>query len=174
MSSSLSEACSASTFDPITVFGAKVLNIEANLVTNYSSSVPEGYRYVDPAVELSNANFCNVSIEYTHPGQDDHVFVETWLPIEDWNGRLQALGGGGYQARYAFTDMGMVGALADGFAAVGSNAGLGNSTEATPWALLSPGNVNLYKLQNLASVALQDQVCCRYQVAQLSCLSLSN
>jgi len=38
-----------------------------------------------------------------------------------------------------------------------SDAGLGAAAEASSWALLSEGNVNLYNLQNIASVSLNDE-----------------
>jgi hypothetical protein len=38
-----------------------------------------------------------------------------------------------------------------------TDAGLGIAQDASGWALLSSGNVNLYNLQNLASVYLNDE-----------------
>ncbi|KAI1076441.1 Tannase/feruloyl esterase [Whalleya microplaca] len=157
MASSLATACHGATFSP-SVFGAEILSLEANLVTNYSASVPDAYRSGAPSVELRNATFCNVTISYTHPGQDDNIWVETWLPAEDWNGRFQAVGGGGWVAgRFSLSYTAMAGALADGFATITTDAGLGAAEDASPWALNSPGNVNLYNLQNLASVSLNDE-----------------
>lgn len=56
----------------------------------------------------------------------------------------------------------MNGALADGFATITTDAGLttGNDPDSVPpgpWAQTSPGNVNLYALQNLGSVSLVDE-----------------
>lgn len=158
MSLSLIEACNATTFDPV-LFGAQILTLEADVVTNYSASVPEAFRYIAPAVELQNASFCNVTLSYTHPGQDDEIFVEAWLPLESWNGRFQAVGGGGWVAgRFSLAYGAMKGALADGFATITTDAGLGNAMEASPWALSSPGNVNWNSLQNPASRSLNDEV----------------
>lgn len=151
--------CVPATFGNVTWFGAKVLSLETTLVTNYSASVPSSVRFTQPAVELSNASFCNVTVTYTHTGQDDNIIVETWLPSDGWNGRLQAVGGGGMVAgRWDDFYTAMAGAIADGYATVTTDAGLGNALDATSWALLSPGNVNLYALQNLASVSLEDEV----------------
>ncbi|PYH45467.1 tannase and feruloyl esterase [Aspergillus saccharolyticus JOP 1030-1] len=38
---------------------------------------------------------CNVNITLTHPGENDTVLVEVWLPLDakDWNGRFLATGG---------------------------------------------------------------------------------
>lgn len=151
-------ACVPATFGNITWFGAEILSVETDLVTNFSISVPSSVRYTQPAVEVTNASFCNVTVAYTHPGQDDTVIVEAWLPSCGWNGRLQAVGGGGMLAgRSDVYYAAMAGAIADGYATVTTDAGLVNaSVDAIPWALLSPGNVDLYSLQNFASVSLDD------------------
>jgi hypothetical protein len=52
----------------------------------------------------------------------------------------------------------MCGALGEGYVASTTDSGLGLSYVPDLWALKSPGNVNLYALQNLASVSLNDQV----------------
>ncbi|KAM0283954.1 hypothetical protein ACHAO9_009480 [Fusarium lateritium] len=157
MATSLMQACNATTFSP-SIYGTEILGIQANVVTNYSVAAPEAYRYVAPTVEKQNATFCNVTVSYTHPGQNDTIDVEAWLPIDTWNGRLQAVGGGGWVAgRFFLSYAAMRGAVADGFATISTNAGLGNALEAGPWALASPGNVNLYNLQNFGSVSLEEQ-----------------
>jgi hypothetical protein len=151
--------CAPATFGNITWFGAKVLSLEASLVTNYTTSVPSSVRFTQPAVDVNNTSFCNITVTYTHPGQDDTVNVEVWLPQDGWNGRLQAVGGGGMVAgRWDAFYTAMAGAIDDGYATVTTDAGLGNALDASPWALLSPGNVDLYALQNLASVSLDDEV----------------
>ncbi|KAK3998043.1 tannase [Cladorrhinum sp. PSN332] len=157
---SLMSSCVPSTFSP-TLFGGSILSISASVVTNTPVEVPGGFRLTQPSVNLTaDAVYCNVTVNYTHPGQNDSIIVEAWLPVESpsWNGRLQAIGGGGWQAgRFWLTYAGMQGALADGYATVTTDAGLGQSEDARPWALVSPGNVNLYALQNFASVSLNDE-----------------
>lgn len=151
--------CVSATFGDVAWFGAEVLSLETSFVTNYSISVPSAVRFTQPAVEVNGASFCNVTVTYTHPGQDDIVIVEAWLPSDGWNGRLQAVGGGGMLAgRWDDFYTAMAGAIGDGYATITTDAGLGNALDASPWALLSPGNVNLYALQNLASVSLEDEV----------------
>lgn len=51
----------------------------------------------------------------------------------------------------------MSGALGEGYVASTTDAGLGLSYVPDPWALNSPGNVDMYALQNLAAVSLNDQ-----------------
>jgi len=159
MSELLAAACVPATFHNLSLFGAEVTSVSATLVTNYSASVLVTDRFTQPPVELQNATFCNITVSYTHPGQDDALVVESWLPAAGWNGRLQAVGGAGFVAgRSVPARSTMSGAIADGYATVTTDAGLGDAPDPTTWALLSPGNVNLYALQNLASVSLEDEV----------------
>lgn len=161
MSTTLIVPCLPETFTGLSLFGAEVLSVAASLVTNYSSLVQVSDRFTQPAVEVQNATFCNVTVTYTHPGQGDTIAVEAWLPPANaWNGRLQAVGGAGWVAgRSPLTAIAMSGAASDGYATVTTDAGLrGAQDSAVPWALLSPGNPDLYSLINLASVSLDDEV----------------
>lgn len=158
MAFSPAHACASSTFSP-SLTGVEVLAVEANLVTNYNASVNGDWRMGSPAVELRNGKFCNVTVTYTHPGQNDEINVEAWLPTDDWNGRIQAVGGGGWSVgRVPMSYAAMQGSLADGFSTITTDAGVGEHFDASPWALVSPGNVNMYKFRNFASVALHEQV----------------
>lgn len=150
--------CVVSSFPTPQLFGAEFLSIQANLVTGYNFDIPEGWRYSQPSENVVNATFCNVTVTYTHPGQNDEINVEAWLPVTGWNGILQSLGGGGWVAgRFILTYAGMAGAIADGYASVTTDAGLGSSLEPT-WSVISPGNLDLYDLENLGLVSLNDEV----------------
>jgi hypothetical protein len=149
--------CTAATFGTPTLYGGEILSVLASLVSNYSRNVPEAYNFNHPGIDVRNASFCNVTVTYTHPGQNDNINVEAWLPIDNWNGRFQAIGGGGWVAgRFILTDFGMSGAIGEGYATITTDAGLGIAMDPSPWALLSPGNLDLYALQNLGSVSLND------------------
>lgn len=154
---SASPACSAAAIPYPTLFGAEFLSIEANLVQNYSQFVHSGYYSNHGSANVTNVSFCNVTMSYTHPGQHDTVFVKVYLPIDTWNGRFQMVGGGSWQAGlYLPPIMGMTAAVGQGYSAISTGAGLGSQIYPTEWALLSPGNANLYLLKNLASVSLND------------------
>ena len=160
MAASLHAACVPATFSGLGLFGAEVLSVNAALVTNYTASSRDIVRGTQPSIQVNNATFCNVTVSYTHPGQEDQLVVETWLPIENptWNDRLQASGGSGWSAgRQAVTYEIMVGSLADGYAATTTDGGLGTSLDPAVWAVKSPGNINWYNVNNFASVALNDQ-----------------
>lgn len=154
---SLASLCSPEALATPSVFGAEILSLSASWVTNYTFDVPAVFNYNHGDVYLDNVNFCNVTITYTHPGHDDIITVETWLP-QRWNKRLQATGGGGWNAgRFVLSEFFMSGAIGEGYAATSTDAGLGESSSPNSWALESPGNVDLYDVQNLGYVSLNDQ-----------------
>ncbi|OJJ94948.1 hypothetical protein ASPACDRAFT_37114 [Aspergillus aculeatus ATCC 16872] len=150
--------CSPSAIQSPSVFGAEILNLSAAWVTNYTRTIPATFNYNHGDVELRNAEFCNITVTYTHPGYDDRITVETWLPRHGWNGRLQATGGGGWQAgRFVLSQFFMGGAIGEGYAATTTDAGLGDAVFPATWALKSPGNVDYAALHNLGSRSLNDQ-----------------
>lgn len=149
-------ACSPPAIPTPTIFGAEILSLSAFPVTNFSSDVPAEFNYNHGDVSVNNASFCNITVTYTHPGQNDRINVAVWLPLSNWNERLQATGGGGWQAgRFALSPFFMAGAIGEGYATTSTDAGLSDSPDS--WALTSEGNVNLYALQNFGSKSLNDQ-----------------
>ncbi|KAH8657771.1 Tannase/feruloyl esterase [Xylariales sp. PMI_506] len=151
-------SCVASAIPIPTVFGAEILDVAATLVLNYSGSVSDQYYYNHPSTTFSSIDFCNITVTYTHPGENDTIYVESWLPMNTWNGRLQAVGGGGYVAgRFFLSYTAMAGALADGYATTTTDGGVGSAMTPDSWALASDGNVDLYTLQDFSSVSLNDQ-----------------
>jgi len=63
--------------------GAKVLNITSVLQTNVSGPA------IEPWGGYNGLSFCDVTVVLTHPGGNDTVTVEVWLPTSGWNGRFQ-------------------------------------------------------------------------------------
>ncbi|KAH8771167.1 Tannase/feruloyl esterase [Diaporthe sp. PMI_573] len=134
-------ACAANAFSYPTVFGAEILGLTANLVQNYSTEVSSQFYYNNPSISVKGIDYCNVTVTYTHPGQDDTINVETWLPMKSWNGRLQAVGGGGWVAgRFFLSYTAMAGAVGQGYVATTTDAGIGEDGFPDEWALNSPGN----------------------------------
>ncbi|KAI1471262.1 tannase and feruloyl esterase [Daldinia caldariorum] len=156
-------SCTASTFSTPTLFGAEILSVDTNLVTNYNFPVSADWRYTQPSVNVQNATFCNVTVTYTHPGLNDTINVETWLPVNDWNDRLYAPGGSGWTAgRFILQYAAMAAAIQEGYATVTTDSGLGTplSSEWTSlsqdWVVISPGNLNLVAFDDLGHVTLND------------------
>ncbi|KAJ8112690.1 hypothetical protein OPT61_g4997 [Boeremia exigua] len=150
--------CSAQAIPFPTIFGAEFSSVQASLVQNYS--LPDGaksYRFFRDDAFGRNMSFCNVTLTHTHPGQNDSIISQVWLPIQpEWNGRLRMVGGGGWAVGLEwFTDITMSAVVADGYATVTTNGGV-SSDGPDVWGLISPGNVDLLALQNFAYVGLKD------------------
>lgn len=157
--SSLASLCSSGNIPNPTLFGAEILSLTSNLVSNYSTYVPDTYNYNHPSVSVDNVDYCNITVTYTHPGQNDKINVEAWLPLE-WNERLMAVGGGGLVAgRFVLSYFFMAGAIGEGYAAVTTDAGT-STDPATGLTelLLEPGNIDWNAVQNFGSRALNDEV----------------
>jgi hypothetical protein len=94
--------------------------------------------------------FCDVTVVLTHPGLDDRVRTEVWLPLTGWNGRFQATGGAGFAA--GVFEQALAPAVKSGYAAASTDAGVGaNPFSPASWALDQNGNVNHGLLVNYAS-----------------------
>ncbi|KAF7536056.1 hypothetical protein G7Z17_g13095 [Cylindrodendrum hubeiense] len=155
------DICSPVAISLPTLPGLKVLSLEATPHKNYTF-IPSP-ELGGPQESITNLNFCNVTISYTHPGWDDTIVVTTYLPSEDkWNGRLMANGGGGFVTGGAsIVQFTMIPGLLEGFVVTTTDGGhVSDLADANPtsssWALSSPGNVNWPLLINFASVALHD------------------
>lgn len=65
-------------------------SVNANPVYNASNKAGDFF----PA---ANYNYCNVSLSYSHSGDNDVVNLQFWLPaLEDFKNRYLSTGGGGY------------------------------------------------------------------------------
>jgi hypothetical protein len=149
-------SCCPQAFTPPAIFGTELLGISASLVSNYTVEVSQDYNYNHGPYSLKNADFCNITVTYTHPGENDMINVEAWLPMDNYNGRLQAVGGGGFvSGRFLLSYQQMAAAIGEGYATTSTDAGLGANPE--DWAQVSPGNVNQYLLNDLTSVSLNEQ-----------------
>ncbi|KAJ5771390.1 tannase and feruloyl esterase [Penicillium nucicola] len=159
--------CSPAVIEKPDLLGASIINVDAQEAHNYSAvsigpGSNEGGRYT--------ISFCNVTVTYTHPGWNDTVHTQVWLPLKGWNGRFQALGGGGYSTGFGSTYLTY--SVATGFASASTDGGLpaGNGKDAIPtdlsWALSSENNVNWLLLENYASTATNDMALIGQQITE--------
>ena len=146
-------SCVPSKFTFPEIPGAKLIDIAANEVHNYSTySILPG---TDIPV-TSPVDFCNATVTYTHPGWNDTINVSLWLPLAGWNGRLLAIGGAGFAASSG--SLYQIAAVAKGFVAAATDSDHASGQEAvtdpSPWAVISPGNLNLPLIEDWASRTL--------------------
>jgi len=64
--------------------------------------------------------YCRVAA-VLKPSPDSHIEMELWLPTEDWNGKFQAVGNGGFAGSISFQAMAM--ALREGYATASTDTG---------------------------------------------------
>ncbi|KAF2848893.1 feruloyl esteras-like protein B precursor [Plenodomus tracheiphilus IPT5] len=148
--------CGPSTFQNITLFGGKILDIKTVTHSNLTLDVPVNQNHYSKNVTGLNA--CEVLIKYTHPGYDDTINTVVWLPAaKDWTGRFLGAGGGGFRTGVETNDT-LPWAASEGFAVVSTDGGhtAEDAVNIEKWGLSSPGNVNWALLQDFASTALDD------------------
>ncbi|KLU92702.1 hypothetical protein MAPG_11689 [Magnaporthiopsis poae ATCC 64411] len=167
---SLSSICVPETFGSLDFFGTSVLRVEATLVNDFNASIPT-YRLVpgQQFLNITGLDFCNVTVSYTHPGQNDEIHVETWLPTpEKWNGRFKGNGGGGWVAGRSpdLNTMFMMPAINEGFATAATDAGV--PPNVADWVLVSKGNTNKVALHNFAGRSLEEQALIGKAVVKLA------
>lgn len=105
---------------------------------------------------LDELDFCDVTVILTHPGTDDRVKVSVWLPLDGWNGRFQATGGGGYATGFFKFMLGP--AVKSGYAAASTDGGHPPVWHKLSWALKKDGTTDWHLMQNFASRSLKDMV----------------
>lgn len=133
--------------------GTSPISISAAALANYTT-YSESPGTVN--LELYTVSFCNVTVTYTHPGEQDIIHVTVQLP-PNWNGKLQALGGAGYAASGG-TIFSMP-AVAAGYATVDTDSGHAKGASAVfdlSWALDNSGQVNLHLLEDWGSTTLHE------------------
>jgi pimeloyl-ACP methyl ester carboxylesterase len=137
--------CRADRFGRLDVPGAKITGVRA-------AFNPGGQVKLTPPAgsPVPDIDFCEVEISLTHGGEGteglpaDDVHVWVWLPLE-WNGRLQAVGGGGTRATNG--PSAMVPALERGYAVTASDAGLSVQNPQT-YIFLTNGTFNWQLFEN--------------------------
>lgn len=163
----LASRCSPASIGKPELPGAKILSIQAEEAHNYSAvslgpGTNEGDRYT--------ISFCNVTVTHTHPSWNDKINTQVWLPLERWNDRFQALGGGGYST--GFGSIYLTYAVSKGFASASTDGGhaqeTGTDTIPTDlsWALDSKGGVDWVLLKDYAYKATNDMAVIGKQVTQ--------
>ncbi|KAF2250375.1 tannase and feruloyl esterase, partial [Trematosphaeria pertusa] len=151
-----SPVCDASTFShPKLGSGVEVLSIAATPQVNYST--PKGHHGLP---SISDLSFCRVKVHLAHAGSNDKTLVEIWLPLthNDWNGRFQATGGGGFATGMFDSMLGP--ALKHGYAASSTDGGhdAGKYYDDLSWALNPDRTVNWGLLHIFATRSLAEMV----------------
>ncbi|KAG7284400.1 hypothetical protein NEMBOFW57_010773 [Staphylotrichum longicolle] len=133
------------------VEGAKVLSVSSAELRNHTVAA------FPPLLNepVAGINVCEVNVTLTHPGANDTVSVQVWLPLEKWTGRFLSLGGSAWAAGHG--PLSIAPYAVQGFAAAATDAGLdGNFLDPSGWALKADGTINTDLLTNFASRSIHD------------------
>jgi hypothetical protein len=80
------------------------------------------------------------------------INIEVWLPTETYNGRFQAVGGGGYAGEVSYPAMAT--ALRAGYATASTDTGHVGTPLDGSFALAAPGQLNWQLIEDFASRSL--------------------
>jgi feruloyl esterase len=72
------------------------------------------------AGDATTPRSCRVNATSTHPPTGDRVTIDIWLPVDNWNGRFQGTGGGGFSGG---SPASLPGPLRDGYATGSTDTG---------------------------------------------------
>jgi pimeloyl-ACP methyl ester carboxylesterase len=145
--------CTSEAIAKPSVFGAEVINFTASAINDFYG--------------ITSNNVCSVNITITHPGTGDNVNNYILLPLTGWNGVFQGIGGGGYTpgsipSSAAQSMLGYSTGTTDAGITIDSSL----SGDASPWALLSPGNVNQNLALNFAHRSYHDMTVIGKQISE--------
>ncbi|KFA80686.1 hypothetical protein S40288_01769 [Stachybotrys chartarum IBT 40288] len=106
---------------------------------------------------LEGINICAVDIVLTHPGLNDRIGFSIWLPLEGWNNRFLATGGGGFQSGYPGT-VGLGLPVTQGFAAGMTDAGNLTDPSGVPLEdiVVGPGQLDTARLASFSFSSLHE------------------
>jgi len=99
-------------------------------VTPWMAQADALYRSLPP--------FCRVRVE-SHPSSDSDIKIEVWMPLENWNGKLQGRGNGGFAGE--IDDFTLAIAIREGYATAATDTGHAASGTDARWALGHPEKV---------------------------------
>ena len=152
---SASRPCIADTFMSLELNNIDILSLNVTPVRNYPTvnSASFGVTSAPTGRMPSTVNVCFISLQYTHPGQNDVVNTYIGLPLNtsDWNNRFLMDGGGGWTAGGPDE---IIAPLASGYSSASTDGGHNSTTSTADWGFVSEGNTNWPALWDFASVAL--------------------
>jgi hypothetical protein len=82
--------------------------------------------------------FCRV-VAKAHPSSDSDITIEVWMPLDNWNGKLQGLANGGFAGAVNYLELGA--SLQHGYVATGTDTGHTGSPIDAAWALGHPEKI---------------------------------
>ena len=100
--------------------------------------------------------FCRVTGGIAEPGAADPINFEVWMPLENWNGKLEAIGNHGFAGEIEYADMGPE--LNKGYAVATTDTGHAGS--ATTWMqnrqqIINYGSLGVHEMAVKSKAVIQ-------------------
>src|SRR5579871_1592039 len=113
--------------------------VQAGLFKLPAADGPGGGAARQTAIFEKMPAFCRVAGDI-HPAADSDIKFEVWMPLENWNGRFEAVGNGGLAGSLSYPAMGQ--ALIEGYATASTDTGHGPDPDGNAmWAVGHPEKV---------------------------------
>jgi feruloyl esterase len=100
--------------------------------------------------------FCRVTGGIAEPGAADPINFEVWMPLENWNGKLEAIGNHGFAGEIEYADMGPE--LNKGYAVATTDTG--HAGAATTWMqnrqqIINYGSLGVHEMAVKSKAVIQ-------------------
>jgi hypothetical protein len=118
-----------------------------NVVIAEAKTIPAG-EFAGPRHPFTGADisafykqlpgFCRI-LAKARPSSDSDITIEVWMPLDNWNGKLQGLANGGFAGAINYLELGA--SLQHGYVATGTDTGHTGSPIDAAWALGHPEKI---------------------------------
>lgn len=150
-----SSSCTKETFSSLDLSNINILSLDVTAAHNYATnaSLSSGTTSAPVGQMPASIEICIVSLQYTHPGQNDIVNTYIGLPLDakSWNSRFLMDGGGGWVAGGLDE---IIAPVAAGYSSSSTDGGHNSTASTADWGFVSEGNTNWPALWDFSSVAL--------------------
>ena len=148
---STTKACTNATFESLTLPNIDVLSIDS-VVAQTTWPSPSDLVNAFPSTKSGTVEVCQLTITYTHVGQNDTINTWVWLPITSWNGRFVGMGGSGWVTGTASS---LAQPVFEGYSAASTDGGHSASASIQSWALKGD-DLNWPLIEDFSSITLDE------------------
>jgi hypothetical protein len=146
------KACTNTAFASLKLPNVKLISVDS-VVADASWPAPSDLINAFPSTRNGTTEVCQITVTYTHPGQNDTINTWIWLPVNSWNGRFVGMGGSGWVTGTASS---LAQPVFEGYSAASTDGGHSASASLESWVLNSNGDLNWQLLKDFSSVAVDE------------------
>ena len=118
--------------------GAAITSAQAIAAGAFPAPPPGPYGGNSAALFSKLPAFCRV-VATAKPTSDSAIAIELWMPLQDWNGRFEGIGNGGFAG--SIDTSGLAALMARGYAVAATDTGHSGSPIDASWAVGHPQKI---------------------------------